>query len=163
MEKISQLIDGDLGQWETRAQIARLEREPELADCWATYHLIGDALRKEIELGPEFTRKVRAQLDLEPAVLGPRVRLMQRTARHTLPIAAAVAGVTVVAWLAFQAPPNAPELALVPTPSILTPSPSNAGVADYLVAHQEFSPSTTMHGVASYMRTVSADESNGAR
>jgi sigma-E factor negative regulatory protein RseA len=156
MEKISQLIDGDLGQWEARAQIARLERDPQLADCWATYHLIGDALRKEIDLGPEFTRKLRAQLESEPAILAPRVRLIQHTARHALPIAAAVAGVTVVAWLAFQAPSNGPEIAA-------GPSPANAGVADYLVAHQEFSPSTTMHGVASYMRTVSADESNGAR
>jgi len=163
MEKISQLIDGDLGQWETRAQIARLERDPELADCWATYHLIGDALRKEIELGPEFTRKVRAQLELEPAMLAPRLRLMQRAARHALPMAAAVAGVTVVAWLAFQAPPNSPEIAMGPKAPILAPSPANGGVADYLVAHQEFSPSTTMHGIASYMRTVSADESNGAR
>jgi len=163
MEKISQLIDGDLGQWEAQAQIARLERDAELADCWATYHLIGDALRREIELGPEFTRKVRAQLELEPAMLAPRLRLMQRAARHALPMAAAVAGVTVVAWLAFQAPPNSPEIAMGPKAPILAPSPANGGVADYLVAHQEFSPSTTMHGIASYMRTVSADESNGAR
>ena len=175
MEKISQLIDGDLGEWEARAQIARLERDPELADCWATYHLIGDALRKELELGPEFTRKLRAQLDLEPAILTPRLRLMQRAARHALPIAAGVAGVTVVAWLAlssFQATPDGSEVAQAdvqtvsprpPSSETFVASPANAGVTDYLVAHQEFSPSTTMHGVASYMRTVSADESNGAR
>ena len=95
------------------------------------------------------------------------MRFVQRAARHALPIAAGVAGVTVVAWLAlsFQAPPNAPELAVGPKPihSWRHRLSANAGVADYLVAHQEFSPSTTMHGVASYMRTVSADESNGAR
>jgi len=171
MEKISQLIDGDLGEWEARAQIARLERDPELADCWATYHLIGDALRKEIELGPQFTRKLRAQLDLEPTILAPRVRLMQRAARHALPIAAGVAGVTVVAWLALsslQATTGGNEVAqadvqTVPNSDRYIASPAYAGVTDYLVAHQEFSPSTTMHGVASYMRTVSADESNGAR
>jgi sigma-E factor negative regulatory protein RseA len=175
MEKISQLIDGELGEWEARAQITRLERDPGLAECWATYHLIGDALRKEIELGPEFTGKLRAQLDLEPLILAPRLRLMQRAARHALPTAAAVAGVTVVAWLAlssFQTTPDASEVAKVdvravsprtPRPETFVASPANAGVTDYLVAHQEFSPSTTMHGVASYMRTVSADESNGAR
>jgi len=175
MEKISQLIDGALGEWEARAQIARLERDPEVADCWATYHLIGDALRKEIELGPEFTRKLRAQLDLEPTILAPRLRLMQLATRHALPIAAGVAGVTVVAWLALsslQATTPAPEVAKLDIQTVSprtgevdrsVPSPANAGVADYLVAHQEFSPSTTMHGVASYMRTVSADESNGAR
>ena len=31
---------------------------------------------------------------------------------------------------------------------------------EYLVAHQEFSPSTAMQDVASYVRTVSADEPN---
>jgi sigma-E factor negative regulatory protein RseA len=37
---------------------------------------------------------------------------------------------------------------------------ANAGVMnDYLTAHQEFSPSTAMHGVASYVRTVPTDES----
>jgi sigma-E factor negative regulatory protein RseA len=172
MEKISQLIDGDLGEWEARAQIARLERDPELADCWATYHLIGDALRKEIELGPDFTRRLRAQLDLEPTILAPRLRLMQRATRHALPIAAGVAGVTVVAWLALSSLPVTPggsevaQQTVNPSPpraEAYVASPANAGVTDYLVAHQEFSPSTTMHGVASYMRTVSADESNGAR
>lgn len=175
MEKISQLIDGDLGPSDSRAQIARLGRDPRLADCWETYHLIGDALRNEVDLGPEFTRKLRMQLEREPTILAPHRGLTRRAARYTLPLAASVAGVTLVAWLAisFQASgPKAPELARVDGPAVraanvrLDPvpgSPANAGVTDYLVAHQEFSPSTTMHGVASYMRTVSADESNGAR
>jgi len=30
-------------------------------------------------------------------------------------------------------------------------------VRDYMLAHQEFSPSTAMQGVASYVRTVSED------
>jgi sigma-E factor negative regulatory protein RseA len=73
----------------------------------------------------------------------------------------------VVAWLAlssFQATPGGSEVAQLDVQTVSPrPSPANAGVTDYLVAHQEFSPSTAMHGVASYMRTVSADESNGAR
>lgn len=175
MEKISQLIDGHLGHRESEAQIKRLERDPELSHGWNTYHLIGDALRNEVDLGPGFTRRLRERLEAEPVVIAPHMRLSHRVTRYTLPLAAGVAGVTLVAWLAlsFQTPGSqgpqvarsetqAAQVAKVRAPAA-TGSPANGGVGDYLMAHQEFSPSTAMHGVASYVRTVSAEEPNGAR
>jgi hypothetical protein len=38
--------------------------------------------------------------------------------------------------------------------------PADGAVNDYLLAHQQVSPSTTMQGVASYVRTVSGSESD---
>jgi sigma-E factor negative regulatory protein RseA len=65
-----------------------------------------------------------------------------------------------VVWLALPLQQGSTKVALnppVPRPPVL----SNRGaVNDYLTAHQEFSPSTAMQGLAPYVRTVSADESN---
>jgi sigma-E factor negative regulatory protein RseA len=168
MEKISQLMDGELGRWESRAQLKRLESDEGLAKTWETYHLIGDALRRETELSPDFARKVHERLGGEPTVLAPHMRLSHRAVRYTLPVAAGIAGVTLVAWLglSFQAAVQpGPGVVASQETGISRPAPSLAkrgtAVNDYLTAHQEFSPSTTMQGLASYVRAVSTDESNG--
>ena len=171
MEKISQLMDGELGRWESRAQIKRLESDEVLAQSWETYHLIGDALRREADLSSDFARKLHERLGSEPTVIAPHMRLSHRAVRYTLPVAAGVAGVTLVAWLAlsFQGalqPGAGPGASVVASrePGVSRAAPSQAkpgaGVNDYLTAHQEFSPSTAMQGLASYVRAVSTDESN---
>jgi sigma-E factor negative regulatory protein RseA len=164
MDKISQLMDGELGHRESKAQIKRLESDDALAHSWETYHLIRDALRREAELPLDFTRRLRERLGREPTVIAPHIRLSHRAVRYILPLAAGVAGVTLVAWLAmsFEQPRGAVVASNPPATTTKTAGPpngSNSGaVADYLTAHQEFSPSTAMQGLASYVRTVSADE-----
>jgi sigma-E factor negative regulatory protein RseA len=165
MDKISELMDGELPRRESKRQIVRLERDPQLSERWDTYHLIRDTLRREVDLGATFTRRVRACLEHEPVVIAPHTRIGYRMARYTLPMAAAVAGVTVVAWLALtEAPTGASttlaERAAAPAPSApaIMRAAANGGTSDYLVAHQEFSPRTAMQGVASYARTVTAGE-----
>ncbi|HEY7757801.1 MAG TPA: sigma-E factor negative regulatory protein [Burkholderiales bacterium] len=179
MDKISELMDGELPRRESKRQIVRLERDPQLSERWDTYHLIRDTLRREVDLGPSFTHRVRTCLEQEPLVIAPHARIGYRMARYTLPMAAAAAGVAVVAWLtlAGEAPPGAPPtmaersapLALsapssVPSaPSAMVRASANGATSDYLVAHQEFSPRTAMQGVASYARTVTAGETNPGR
>jgi len=74
---------------------------------------------------------------------------------------AAIGGVALVTWLALSDSPFAPQqnLALHQAPpgaqTQLAATPANGAVNDYLLAHQQFSPSTAMQGVASYVRTVS--------
>jgi sigma-E factor negative regulatory protein RseA len=79
-----------------------------------------------------------------------------------LPVAASLGGVALVAWLAVFNNPFAPQkddLALKPAPlaaqTQVAANPASGEVYDYLLAHQQFSPSTTMQGAASYVRTVS--------
>ncbi len=167
MEKISQLVDGELGRWESRAQIKRLESDEALAETWEAYHRIGDALRREAELSPDFASRLHARLGSEPTVLAPHMRLSHRAVRYTLPVAAGIAGVTLVAWLGLSF-----QSALQPGPGMVAskeagiarparpPVERGTAVNEYLTAHQEFSPSTTMQGLASYVRAVSTDESN---
>jgi sigma-E factor negative regulatory protein RseA len=170
MEKISALMDGELGRWASKAQIQRLEQDLALGEGWETYHLIGDALRQEAKFGSEFTRRLHQRLEQEPVVIAPHMRLSQRIVRHSLPVAAGFGGVAVVTWLALSLQPFAPQSTPVagPTPAqpaavAAVPASAQAAASDYLRAHQEFSPSAAMQGVASYVRTVSTGDSETGR
>jgi sigma-E factor negative regulatory protein RseA len=163
MEKISQLMDGELGRHETKTTIQRLESDQGLAQSWETYHLIRDSLRREAQLPLDFTRKVHERLAQEPTVVAPHTRLSHRAVRYTLPLAAGVAGIALVGWLAlsFQEPSDTARSPLASNqgagPPVLLQS-NRGPVNDYLTAHQEFSPSTAMQGLASYVRTVAPIE-----
>ncbi len=176
MEKISQLMDGELGEHESRLQIRRLEQDGELVQNWATYHLIRDVLRDEAGIGAGFAQRLCERLEHEPALAAPHTRLVARVVRHPLPLAAAVAGLAIVGWLALTQP-----LPLARAPSLIAesaPPPANKeapralprplALADgqmneYLLAHQEYSPTTAMQGVASYVRTVSNEDADSSR
>lgn len=174
MDKISALMDGEFEPAEGKREIQRLENDPELAQSWQTYHLIRDALRDELDLSPEFSAKLHARLEQEPTVLALRRLVPLPIARHALPIAASVAGIAVVGWLALSSPVTNGPMAFVAgvrtapqmQQSVAAAVPvgtQHAGIPEYLVAHQEFSPSTAMQGVVSYVRTVSNEEPNQNR
>ena len=166
MERISAFMDGEVDAADVTGQVRRIDEDPRLRAVWGTYHLIGDTLRGEkIGLSRDFTAKLSARLADEPTILAPRSRtpLQASARRFALPVAASLGGVALVAWLAVFNNPFAPQkenLALKPPAPLaaqtqLAANPASGEVNDYLLAHQQFSPSTTMHGVASYVRTVS--------
>jgi sigma-E factor negative regulatory protein RseA len=160
MEKISQLMDGELSARESRSQIQRLEHDRGLSEGWETYHLIRDALRNEVELGPQFSRRLHERIEQEPAIVAPHTRLPARMVRYTLPMAAGIAGIAVVGWLALSgtAPTDpGPRTLAQQAAAPAAGAPVDGEVRDYMLAHQEFSPSTAMQGVVSYVRTVSED------
>ena len=166
MERISAFMDGEVEESEVADQVRRMKADPRLRAVWDTYHLIGDTLRGEkIGLPQDFSAKLSAKLAEEPTTLAPRRRTPVQTSvrRFALPVAASLGGVALVAWLAVFNNPIAPQkedLALK-SPAPLTAqtqiaaNPANGEVNDYILAHQQFSPSTTMQGIASYVRTVS--------
>ena len=166
---ISALMDGELEQDAAETAIARLKQQEELRDAWFDYHLIGDVMRQTGIVSADFGERLRGKLALEPVILAPRRSLLQKTKIAALSVAASLAAVAVVAWVVLQnntdkakdnlaatQQSNAAALASLPR------YPLNSNVNEYLLAHQEFSPSTTMQGVAPYVRTVSdgAPETN---
>jgi sigma-E factor negative regulatory protein RseA len=166
MERISAFVDGEVEESEVASQVRRMKEDPELQAVWNTYHLIGDTLRGErIGFSPDFNAKLTAKLAEEPTVLAPprRTPLHKGVRRFALPVAASLGGVALVAWLAVFNNPFSPQkdnLALKSSRPLaeqtqLAATPATDEVNDYLLAHQQFSPSTTMQGVASYVRTVS--------
>ena len=109
----------------------------------------------------DFTANFGTRLAGEPTVLAPRTRspLQSTVRRFALPVAASVGGMALVVWLAVFSNPFAPQkenLAAKSPPAMEAKiRVANGEVNDYLLAHQQFSASTTLQGVASYVRTVS--------
>ena len=162
MERISAFMDGELEDHEAAAQVRRLKEDPELRAAWETYHLVGDALRGEVGYSSGLAARISAKLAAEPTVLAPSPRIHSRNVRRVaLSAAASLGGVALVAWLALFDNPFLPQQNLVVNQAPvgaqtqMAATPANGSVNDYLLAHQQFSPSTAMQGVVSYVRTVS--------
>jgi sigma-E factor negative regulatory protein RseA len=166
MDAISALMDGELSADEARRQIVSLKDDAALRSRWDEFHLIGDALRGESLLSPRFGESLSERLAAEPTILAPR-RLrspMKRVTTYAMSAAASLAAAALVAWVALA--PPAPTMVVQPVPvsSPIKPAeapPALANVSsegrmnEYILAHQGFSPSTAIQGLAPYIRSVS--------
>jgi sigma-E factor negative regulatory protein RseA len=161
-EQISRLMDGDLDDAGADAAFREL-KQPDGVEAWVCYHVIGDALRRTSDPTPGFAARFAARLAAEPTVLAPVSRQS-----HRLPfawaVAATVAAVMVVGWVAVST--------LDPQPTALARAREAAAVRsaqggpqlvspDYLLAHQEYSPTTQIQGVGPYLRSVSSGAPDG--
>ena len=152
MEQISAFMDGESGEHEGAAQLARLKHDPELRRAWNTWHLIGESVRGEATApNPEFMSRFSAALAQEPTVLAPRASIVRRSfSRVALPLAASFAGVALVGWLAVSmistsdGPRGTGAVATVV-------QPDNGAATDYIKAHR---------GVVSYVQTVAARDTD---
>ena len=155
-QEISALMDGELFEDEAEDLLDRVKRASDTHKDWAVYHLIGDVLRQPEHIHCDLSAKVRERMQDEPTVLAPPIRAVkQRLRAVALSAAASLSAVGVVAWMSLQVgPESAPQMAMqqpdLRPVSVQIKPKSN----DYLMAHQEFSPSTDMSGGASYIRTV---------
>ena len=151
-DRISALMDGALDDKSASDLIGNLARDPEAIEAWRRYHTIGDLMRGSAPLSDGFAARVAWKLADEPTVLAPgRMRPAQRLWLTASAVAASVAAVAMVGWVAL-----APQPASDPTPPVaqaqppaLVPLPTAAN--DYLLAHQGFSPRISL---APYVRTV---------
>lgn len=167
---ISALMDGELEAAALEDALSALREEGEALAAWRTYHLIGDALQGRSLLASRCGARVATRLGGEPTLLGPlpaNIRAPQR-ARWFVPsaLAASVAAVALVGWMALAPRPAgspaaqvvvAPAPAPKPKPVVLVRQPLTAAARDYLIAHQAYSPRNSLQGVAPYVRTVSAE------
>ena len=170
MEQISALMDGELPEPEAEREVAHVKADPALRERWDEFHLIGDALRGEPLLSPQFAAILARRLAEEPTVLAPRrARRPSRPMTYAMSAAASVSAAALVAWVALAptapvgdpiAKSAAPRVATADDapapPAQLANVPSDGRMNEYLLAHEAFSPSTALQGVAPYIRTVSA-------
>lgn len=159
MDKISALIDGELDEHQVEQVFSHIKQQDLLRECWDTFHLIGDTLRGDCRLSPHFGRRIVERLALEPTVLAPHRSIAKRVTTYALSAAASLSAVALVAWVAFSSNPlNAPQeiaKAQIHATPQLASIPSQGNMNEYLLAHQEFSPSTAIQGVVPYIRSVS--------
>ena len=162
-ETLSAWIDDELSGPQADALPVQLKGNAQLRKDWDCYHLIGDALRGV--QGPDLSARIRARLDAEPTVLAPRRRKPEKLRWAALSMAASVAAVAFVGWMALPGlQQDSLPVAAVPAREIrLVAAPAGEGAKDYLLAHQRYSPSSAMQGVAPYVRTVAEHRSSARR
>lgn len=159
--RISALADGELEDHEIAGTLLALKQSPELRSEWCDCHLIGEALRGERGLDVDVAAKVMSAIELEPTVMAPKSRRVLDWQRPVLALAASVAGVALVAWLALAtvsdgAPAGTTGLASAQRGPLLAQSQSTPRLQEYLVAHQAYASGGTMVGGARNIRTVAA-------
>jgi sigma-E factor negative regulatory protein RseA len=186
-DDISAFVDGELDPESSARFLQRMKNDDGLMQAWRDYHLIGDALRGDARRGLDasFARR----LDAEPTILAPRALVAANNSHwmKALSAAAGVAAVAAAAWVALpqfapdsQLPiaknesSSAAPVSIASRDGFAKPDqarlagggsdiPVAVGVEDYLLAHQRFSPASSMQGVAPYVRTVSAERKGDAR
>jgi sigma-E factor negative regulatory protein RseA len=157
-DRISALMDGEVDEKSAAQLIEALARDAQAVGAWRDYHLIGDAMRGGQLLSEGFTERLSQRLAAEPTVLAPRRMRTESPRLFTMSaLAASIAAVAFVGWMAF-----APQPQLAPAPvaqvhnaadkPVLVPLPSAAN--DYLLAHQGFSPRVSLQGMAPYVLTI---------
>ena len=163
-ETLSAWMDSELSSEQTGSLLPRLQRDAQLRRDWDCYQLIGDALRGVH--GPDLCAAIRTRLDAEPTVLAPPRRSKAEKMRWAvLSLAASVAAMAFVGWIALSGTQqNAVQVAVVAAPQVQQVAVrAGEGANDYLLAHQRYSPSSAMQGVASYVRTVAEERSSARR
>lgn len=160
-ERLSAWMDGELESENARQLFSQLQNNAALRATWDYYHLIGDAVRGVH--GPDFCARIWTRLDAEPTVLAPQRRSAAEMLRwRPMQVAASIAAFAFVGgiWMALPGPqPDQQPIAVSPPAEIKRVPFAGKAVQDYLLAHQRYSPSGAMHGVAPYMRTMA--ESGG--
>jgi negative regulator of sigma E activity len=161
-EEISLLIDGELEPVRADAVVTSLCRAEGLA-TWVCYHVIGDAVRGVASRGLDSKRFVEL-FAAEPTVLAPPRR---SPAQHAiaLALAATVAAVSVVGWVALTTMPT-PVAAIASARQAVGVRAADARPAvdnEYVLVHQEYSPTNAIQGIGPYLRAVAASEPDARR
>jgi len=156
-EQISRLMDGDLEDAEADA-VFRALKNTEGLESWTCYHIIGDALRRNGAPIAGFAGRFAARLDAEPTVLAPKAAFSSPHASR-LPlawaVAATIAAVVVVGSVAVSTlDPQPMAIAKAREANAVRTAQSRVQPLspDYLIAHQEYSPTTQIQGVGQYLR-----------
>ena len=160
-QNISTLMDGELCGDEAEVLLGKIKLHPEAQQEWLNYHLIGDALRQPDYLPSHMSAAFFERLQAEPTVLAPHTRRSSKASYFALSAAASIMAMAFLAWVSVQVVTEPAVQQAQQRPGALRAAkfPSNDSMNDYLLAHQEYSPSTDVRGASSYIRTVSVKQS----
>ena len=176
--QMSAMFDGELPQAECELLARRLSRDEQLKARWGRYAVIGASIRTEhgVRLNADLARRVNAVISNEPNIAVRHVerKATRSTARWVRPVtgvgvAAGVAALSIL-WMRSQALNDEVVAAAVATPAVENtsaepdsyvvprPSPRSSRVpatqlANYVVAHSEFSSPVARRNLLSAFMT----------
>ncbi|HEY9210282.1 MAG TPA: sigma-E factor negative regulatory protein [Methylotenera sp.] len=159
-EQISALMDEEIAVEDAAHLISSMQSSKQSADAWIQYNLIGDVMRGNQLLSKDFKQNLMHKLDQEPTVLAPKSAQSnaEKVAgfKDKLPakwsIAASVAAVMVVGWMAMhqvQSGNEVPAIEMAQADVVEQAIPN-----EYMAAHQSSAPSATSY----YIQSVSYAE-----
>ncbi|HYD33447.1 MAG TPA: sigma-E factor negative regulatory protein [Methylophilaceae bacterium] len=155
-EQISALMDDELSTDGLDHLFTAVKSDDKLGECWTTYHLIGDVMRGNPLMKPDFKERLMQKLEAEPAVLAPR-NITRERRPMVWSVAASAAAVLFVGWVVLQQ--QAPENSNTSGVEIAQAQPATQGhniPSEYLQAHQAVAPSSSSYFVqpAAYSENV---------
>ncbi|WP_332671844.1 sigma-E factor negative regulatory protein [Aromatoleum sp.] len=180
-DKLSALLDGDLDQQSMHAVLDSMRRDRPLRADWDAYCAIGDVIRGDRDVSPDFVERVMAGIEGEPTLLAPRTSgrapAQDNAWRKIMPLAASLMGVAAVGWVAhglYAGPKNAsPQMAAAPRIPVsesvaVSVRPSSPGQTidphrEYLFAHQAMTGGGPISGAIQHVRTVADVRQDSAR
>lgn len=149
-DQLSALMDGEFAVADSEHLISSAKSGGEMKDSWASYHLIGDAMRGEAYLSHNFSRRVMTAIEAEPTVLAPVVsnaKVAPFKSTKFWSVAASLAAVMFVGMMILQLQFNqSDELSPIEIAQSLP--------VEYISAHQAAAPS----GAAYYIQNASYKE-----
>ena len=134
-DDISALMDDEMDTDASEHLFKALKADHKLAECWSTYHMIGDAIRGDLPLRQDFHQRLMQKLEAEPTVLAPRNHRKPHPPSFWMTAVASVAAVMFVGWMVLQQQVKSPVNDLA-TATVAQNSVSPESVNSYLVAHQ---------------------------
>lgn len=186
--QLSAMFDGELPQAECELLARRLSRDEQLKARWGRYAVIGASIRAErgVRLNADLARRVSAVVSKEPniAVRYVERKAVRATSKWIRPVAglgmaAGVAALSIL-WMRSQTPNDAPMLAqtlpdvapaavaastepdsyVVPRPSRPLSLVPATQLANYVVAHSEFSSPVARRNLLSAFMTGETGTAN---
>jgi sigma-E factor negative regulatory protein RseA len=173
-EKLSALMDGELDRDSAESVIKSIGADSAQRAHWDCYHLIGDALRGDMDesglSASTSTQAIFSRLALEPTVLAPSAIPAHGAVHHrtriALAMAASVITVSAIVVIAFKQQAGiAPSVQLVqqvaPQPVVSAQSPTqvNTLVNDYLAVHRQFANPSSLQ--AASLRNIEPRQASG--
>lgn len=169
-EKVSALVDGELGRFEQKQILDALRDDDGLRDRWQRYHMIGDAIQRALHVEPttDLAERVRKQIDDDGQPYHMRMFSTGGLVRFAL-----AASIAVVAVLALRGndsveQPGAPRIALNNEPAqgrdlqlagtagVEADDPAvRAKLNTYLIHHAGFSSGRVTGSTLPYARVAS--------
>lgn len=167
-EKLSALMDGELNARERDALWKQIGQDPALRAAWERYHILGTALRKDVDVvvTSDLAARVARRIEHEPLPFTRRIGRvpMQHIAKIAggLALAASVTAVAVLSFKSILLPESTQLTATTPatesaagSATQLAKAAQDSSLNALLVKHNEFSPAGSINGMMPYVRVVS--------